>query len=118
MSFITVMCSRTGDFISTGVKIDAASFSALPPKVFKSRCQACGSEHAWSKGRAWLSERNDKLVLPAPQETIWLELIEPPDAPSIDEFADFWPVPALPPTARRPALLADPLDELLGELTS
>ena len=115
MSFITVMCSRTGDFVSTGVKIDAESFRALPPKVFKTRCQACGSEHVWSKGRAWLSERDDRRVQPSPRETIWLELIE---APPGDGFADFWPIRALDSAIRPPVAAIDPLDELLGQLAT
>jgi hypothetical protein len=62
MSFITVMCPKTGDLISTGIEIDAGSFAGSPTTVFRTRCQACGSEHAWSKGRAWLAEGSDRLV--------------------------------------------------------
>lgn len=53
---VTMMCPRTGDFVSTGVELDAERFKAYPPTVSRMRCPSCGSEHAWSKGRAWLAD--------------------------------------------------------------
>ena len=94
MSFITVICARTEEFISTGIEINAEEFRSFPPTVFRTRCPACGSEHAWSKGRAWLTERSDRLVRPALQEATWLALTQPDhaEARSIDEFAYVWSV--------------------------
>jgi hypothetical protein len=53
---VTIMCPKTGDFVSTGIDLDADRFKAYPPTVSRLRCPSCGSEHAWSKGRAWLAE--------------------------------------------------------------
>ena len=62
MSFITIMCTKTGDFVSTGVEIDAKGFKRYPPIVQRIRCPSCHSEHVWSKGRAWLTDPSDRLV--------------------------------------------------------
>jgi hypothetical protein len=62
MGFITIMCARTGDFVSTGIEVDEERFKAYPPTVSRIRCPSCGSEHAWSKGRAWLTDGSDRLV--------------------------------------------------------
>ena len=53
---VTIMCTKTGDFVPTGIELDAEGFKAFPPIVLRIRCPSCGSEHAWSKGRAWLTE--------------------------------------------------------------
>ena len=63
MAAVTIMCSRTGDFISVGLVTDEAGFKALRPIVFQMYCPSCGSEHTWSKGRAWLSEATDRRVV-------------------------------------------------------
>jgi hypothetical protein len=63
MAVVTIMCSRTGDFISVGLVTDEAGFKALRPVVFRMCCPSCGSEHTWSKGRAWLSEATDRRVV-------------------------------------------------------
>ena len=64
MAVVTIMCSRTGDFISVGLVTDEAGFNALRPVVFRMHCPSCGSDHTWSKGRAWLSEATDRRVMP------------------------------------------------------
>ena len=63
MAVVTIMCSRTGDFISVGLVTDEAGFNALRPVVFRMHCPSCGSDHTWSKGRAWLSEATDRRVV-------------------------------------------------------
>jgi hypothetical protein len=55
MPTVTIMCSRTGDFVSTGIEMDPDAFAALPTTLSRIRCPACGSEHVWSKATAWLS---------------------------------------------------------------
>ena len=55
MAFITIMCSRTGEFVSTGIEADQAAFAVLPAKLSRIRCPSCGSEHVWTKATAWLS---------------------------------------------------------------
>ena len=63
MAVVTIMCSRTGDFISVGLVTDEAGFKAIRPIVFRMSCPSCGSEHTWSKGRAWLSDATDRRVV-------------------------------------------------------
>jgi hypothetical protein len=55
MATVTIMCSRTGEFVSTGIEMDEAAFAALPVRLSRIRCPACGSEHVWSRATAWLS---------------------------------------------------------------
>ena len=55
MAVVTIMCSKTGDFVSTGLDLDRSAFDALPSKIYRMRCPSCGSEHVWAKGSAWLS---------------------------------------------------------------
>ena len=55
MAVVTIMCSKTGDFVSTGLEMDAAEFEALASRIARMRCSSCGSEHVWAKGSAWLS---------------------------------------------------------------
>lgn len=61
MAVVTIMCSRTGDFVSTGVEMDEVAFAALPPKLSRTRCPSCGLEHVWAKGSAWLSGQETSL---------------------------------------------------------
>jgi len=88
MAVVTIMCSKTGDFVSTGLEMDAAAFDALPSKIARMRCPSCGSEHAWAKGSAWLSgfgvpspaprmaeQRALKARLPTPHERMIGELL-------------------------------------------
>lgn len=56
MGVITILCPKTGRQASTGIKMDAAAFQAMPMKQFVMRCWACGGEHSWSKRWATLSE--------------------------------------------------------------
>jgi hypothetical protein len=65
MGVLTIMCSRTGDYVSTGIEIDLDGFKALPATLSRMRCPACGYEHVWHKGSAWVSEGAAALALPA-----------------------------------------------------
>ena len=52
---VAIMCSRTGEFVSTGIEMDEEAFAALPVRLSRMRCPACGSNHVWSRATAWLS---------------------------------------------------------------
>ena len=88
MAVVTIMCSKTGDFVSTGLEMDTAAFDALPSKIYRMRCPSCGYEHVWAKGSAWLSgfglpppaprvadQRAVKARLPDPLERMIGELL-------------------------------------------
>jgi hypothetical protein len=65
MGVLTIMCSRTGDYVSAGIEIEPDEFGALPATLSRMRCPACGSEHVWHKGSAWVTEGAAALALPA-----------------------------------------------------
>jgi len=55
MPSVIMRCPRQGTPVFTGVALEAAEFERLGPRIFRMRCRACGSEHAWSQATAWLS---------------------------------------------------------------
>ena len=55
MVVVTIRCPQTGNHVSVGLEITAEAFKSLRPGMTRMRCPCCGSEHAWSKGIAWLS---------------------------------------------------------------
>src|SRR6476659_9633267 len=73
MGVVKVQCPKTGRQVSTGREMDLASFRALRFHVWRFKCPACGSEHAWSKGIAQLVEQRD---IPVPVEPAWLSARE------------------------------------------
>jgi hypothetical protein len=91
MGFIAIYCPRTGREVSTGVECDREAFQRLRPLVMRMRCQACGSEHAWSKANARLVELPGSM--PAPPAP------KPPPAK---------PVRPRPPAEEKPAAPAQP----------
>jgi hypothetical protein len=54
MSLIAILCPNKGEFVSTGIETDEASFSLVPDILTRSLCPACGQEHAWHKHDARL----------------------------------------------------------------
>src|SRR5262245_15114517 len=92
MGIVAIYCPRTGREVSTGLEADRDGFAKLRPIVQRMKCQACGSEHAWSKATARLVETPVAAIIPPPQ---------PPPAPVRTRPAAM-PKPLLPPTATRP----------------
>jgi hypothetical protein len=60
MPVVTITCPRTGEFVSTGMELEPNEFDRLGPKIFRIRCSACGSQHLWARGTAWLTETPKK----------------------------------------------------------
>ena len=55
MSVIMIKCPNTDRDIFTGIEIDFVSFNRLPNVTSHSYCAACGLEHPWQTGEAWLA---------------------------------------------------------------
>ena len=56
MGMVMVKCSQTGRAIPTGIKTDRESFRQSPVFFARTRCPACGAEHAWFAREAWVHE--------------------------------------------------------------
>src|ERR1700674_1670226 len=69
MPVVTITCPRTGKFVSTGMELEPSEFDRLGPKIFRIRCSACGSEHLWARGTAWLTETPKKSATNKPEDT-------------------------------------------------
>jgi len=76
MPVVTIACPRTGKFVSTGMVLEPTEFDALGPKIFRIRCSACGSEHLWARGTAWLTEIPKKPVTSAPEDVELLKEVQ------------------------------------------
>ena len=53
-SVVMVRCPTTGEELSTGVEMDAATFERLPDIHSQMKCAICGLDHEWSPREAWL----------------------------------------------------------------
>jgi hypothetical protein len=56
MSTIMIKCPQTGLAVSTGIEVERDTFVALPDAEAQMLCPACGGDHIWSKGQAWLAD--------------------------------------------------------------
>jgi hypothetical protein len=56
MGTVMIRCPRTGQEISTGMEVDATSFSAMPVFFARSYCPICRTEHEWFAKEAWVCE--------------------------------------------------------------
>ena len=78
MGVVTIRCPKTGVHVSVGLEVAPEAFKSLRPGVARMRCPACGSEHVWSKGMAWL----DLVSLPPAAPTA------PQQSASVDRFEE------------------------------
>ena len=76
MPVVTIACPRTGKFVSTGMELEPSEFDALGPKIFHIRCSACGSEHLWARGTAFLTEIAKKPAANAPEDVDLLKEVQ------------------------------------------
>ena len=62
MAFVTILCSRTGKHVATGMETDRRGFAEImPSQQFTMRCLLCGEEHVWSKRWAALEDKDPAL---------------------------------------------------------
>jgi hypothetical protein len=55
MSSVMIRCPATGRPVSTGIETEPAVFADLPQVAARMLCPACGREHFWNTGVAWLA---------------------------------------------------------------
>jgi predicted RNA-binding Zn-ribbon protein involved in translation (DUF1610 family) len=55
MSSVMIRCPSTGRPVATGIETEPAVFRRLPRVAARMQCPACGEEHVWNIGTAWLA---------------------------------------------------------------
>jgi hypothetical protein len=68
MSSVMIRCPATGRSVPTGIETEPAVFRRLPKVAGRMQCPACGQEHVWSVGAAWLAGE-PRLVEPMAEGT-------------------------------------------------
>jgi hypothetical protein len=66
MSTVMIRCPVTGHPVPTAIEIEASVFRQLPNVAAKMTCPACGQEHIWNTGSAWLAGQ-PRLVATTPK---------------------------------------------------
>ena len=61
MGLVMVRCPATGRAISTGMAMERARFRQMPVFFARCHCAACGVEHEWFAGHAWVEEPTSEL---------------------------------------------------------
>lgn len=56
MSLVMIRCPVTGRPVSTAIEAEPAVFRRLPRVAGRMRCPACGQDHVWNVGAAWLAD--------------------------------------------------------------
>jgi hypothetical protein len=62
MGIVMINCPKTGRAISTGLKIDASTFSCVPVFFSRTFCPRCLTQHEWFARDAWVFESNQKSL--------------------------------------------------------
>jgi len=55
MSSVMIKCPNTGRAVSTAIETEPSVFRQLPKIASRMMCPACGQEHVWMTGSAWLA---------------------------------------------------------------
>jgi len=63
MGLIAIECWRSGQQVSTGVRIDRAGFEAMPNTKRTVHCWECCLDHDWSK--RWATFLDGEIAVPA-----------------------------------------------------
>jgi hypothetical protein len=56
MSSVMIRCPNTRLAVSTAIETEPSVFRKLPKINARMFCPACGQEHIWPVGSAWLSD--------------------------------------------------------------
>ena len=52
---VMITCPTTHKVVPTGIDMDAASFKSSDLQANSVGCPACGQDHTWAKGEAFLN---------------------------------------------------------------
>jgi len=55
MSMVMIRCPVSGRAVSTAIETEPNVFRKLPTVSSRMHCPACGQDHAWTIGSAWLA---------------------------------------------------------------
>jgi hypothetical protein len=66
---ILFACTRTGQFVPTGIETDLDTFIALPEVLSLSQCPACGRSQYWTKSETWISDSLRKCLTALPADS-------------------------------------------------
>jgi len=56
MSTVMIRCPITRESVSTAIEVEPSVFCKLPKVAGRMLCSACGQEHIWATGSAWLAD--------------------------------------------------------------
>jgi hypothetical protein len=56
MGTVMIKCPKTGEPISTGIRMSRSGFNRAPVFFAHTYCPACQGEHEWFARDAWLKE--------------------------------------------------------------
>ncbi len=66
MSSVMIRCPNTGRAVSTAIETEPGVFRRLPRINARMFCPACGQEHVWAVGSAWLANKPRLVVAERP----------------------------------------------------
>ncbi len=69
MSSVMIRCPVTGEPVSTAIEVEPSVFRRLPKVSARMLCPACGQEHVWATGSAWLADERRLIDAGQPSET-------------------------------------------------
>ena len=69
MSMVMIKCPTTGRSVSTAIETESSVFHRLPKVASRMLCPACGQEHVWMMGSAWLADEPRLVTQGRPNET-------------------------------------------------
>ena len=56
MSTVMIRCPATRRAVSTAIETEPSEFQKLPNVMARMHCPACGQDHVWTIGAAWLAD--------------------------------------------------------------
>jgi hypothetical protein len=69
MSSVMIRCPNTGQAVSTEIETEPNVFRRLPNIRARMHCPACGREHVWRVGEAWLAGEPRRVEAMPPVST-------------------------------------------------
>ncbi|HYC17519.1 MAG TPA: hypothetical protein VEC94_09940 [Pseudolabrys sp.] len=70
MSSVMIRCPATGLDVSTAIETEPSVFRKLPRVAGRMHCPACGQDHVWTVGCAWLAGEPRLVDQAAPSDAV------------------------------------------------